>query len=174
MKFIVSQISYFFQNRGAKRNIRYLVVFLLVMIAMITVYSVMFHWIMAYEGQDHSWITGFYWVLTVMSTLGFGDITFNTDLGKIFSIIVLLSGVVFLLILLPFTFIQFFYSPWIDAQNKSRALRELEPYISGHVIFTSYDENYPDPDRKNSVISEFITSYCRAISRRRWNCMIWG
>jgi hypothetical protein len=62
------------------------------------------------EGKEYSWITGFYWTLTVMTTLGFGDITFTTDLGKIFSIVVLLSGVIFLLVLLPFTFIQFFFA----------------------------------------------------------------
>ncbi len=39
---------------------------------------------MAAEGQDHSWITGVYWTLTVMSTLGFGDITFATDLAAAF------------------------------------------------------------------------------------------
>jgi transaldolase / glucose-6-phosphate isomerase len=36
------------------------------------------------EGREHSWITGVYWTLTVMSTLGFGDITFETDLGRLF------------------------------------------------------------------------------------------
>ena len=49
------------------------------MLAMITAYSVAFHWLMAAEGQQHSWLTGFYWTLTVMSTLGFGDITFTSD-----------------------------------------------------------------------------------------------
>jgi hypothetical protein len=59
---------------------------------------------MEYEGRQFSWITGFYWTLTVMSTLGFGDITFASDLGFVFSMIVLLSGIVFLLIMLPFRF----------------------------------------------------------------------
>jgi len=93
---------------------------------------------MASEGQDFSWITGFYWTLTVMSTLGFGDITFHTDLGRIFSIAVLVSGVFFLLILLPFTFIQFFYAPWMEAQNAARAPRKLPEGTTGHVIITHY------------------------------------
>ena len=42
------------------------------------------------EGQAHSWLTGLYWTLTVMSTLGFGDITFHSDLGRAFSIVVLM------------------------------------------------------------------------------------
>ena len=61
-----------------------------------------------------------------MSTLGFGDITFHTDLGRIFSIVVLISGMIFLLILLPFTFIEFFYAPWMNAQAATRAPRPGE------------------------------------------------
>ena len=95
---------------------------------------------MEYEGQKHSWLTGFYWALTVMSTLGFGDITFHSDLGRGFSIVVLVSGVLLLLVLLPFTFIQFFYSPWIEAQNKSRAPRSLPDDTNNHIIFTSFEE----------------------------------
>jgi Trk K+ transport system NAD-binding subunit len=91
------------------------------------------------EGQEHTWITGCYWTLTVMSTLGFGDITFHTDLGRLFSVLVLASGMVFLLVLLPFTFIEFFYEPWMNAQALLRAPRQLPPTIRGHVLFTGYD-----------------------------------
>lgn len=91
------------------------------------------------EGQDHSWVTGFYWTLTTMTTLGFGDITFQSDLGRIFSIIVLGSGVISLLIMLPFTFIEFFYAPWMEAQHRARAPRELPEGTSGHIIITSFD-----------------------------------
>ena len=75
-------ISYFFQRESTKRNIRQLLKFMFVLTVMVTVYSVIFHFLMAFEGKDHSWVTGFYWTLTVMSTLGFGDITFHSDLGR--------------------------------------------------------------------------------------------
>lgn len=140
MKLISSQLAYFFQNRGARRNIEFLVVFIVVLVGMIISYSILFHFIMMSENQYHSWVTGFYWTLTVMSTLGFGDITFTSDLGRVFSIIVLISGVVFLLILLPFTFIQFFYAPWIDAQNKARAPKELPEDMENHIILTSFSD----------------------------------
>ena len=139
MKYLSSQITYFFQNKKAKTNIGRLVRFILVLIALIILYSVLFHYIMEMEERDYSWISGFYWTLTVMSTLGFGDITFNSDLGRLFSIVVLLSGIVFLLVMLPFTFIQFFYAPWLEAQNRSRAPRELPASCKGHVIITNYD-----------------------------------
>ena len=60
----------------------------------------MFHLIkVRVEGEEHSWITGFYLTLVVMTTLGFGDITFTSDIGRVFSIVVLLSGVVLLLVM---------------------------------------------------------------------------
>ena len=138
MQFFPAQLIYFLQNRPSTRNLWILLRFLLALAALVTVYSVLFHYIMAWEGRDFSWVTGFYWTLTVMSTLGFGDITFHGDLGRIFSICVLLSGVLFLLILLPFTFIQFFYAPWMEAQSAARAPRELPEETTGHVIMTFY------------------------------------
>ena len=77
------------------------------------------------EGEQHSWITGFYWTLVVMTTLGFGDITFTSDIGRLFSIVVLLSGVVLLLVMLPFMFISLFYAPWLEARVRMRAPREV-------------------------------------------------
>ncbi|HQL91535.1 MAG TPA: NAD-binding protein [Syntrophales bacterium] len=139
MKYNPAVISYFFQRESTKRNMRQLLKFLLVLALMVAVYSILFHYIMAAEGKDHTWLTGVYWTLTVMSTLGFGDITFQTDLGRAFSIVVLLSGMIFLLTLLPFMFIKFFYAPWIEAESRKRAPRELPPETRGHVILTRLD-----------------------------------
>ena len=138
MQFFPAQFTHFVRSRSTVRNFKILIRVIIVLIILIVIYSILFHYIMASEGQDFSWITGFYWTLTVMSTLGFGDITFHTDLGRIFSIGVLVSGVFFLLILLPFTFIQFFYAPWMEAQNAARAPRKLPEGTSGHVIITHY------------------------------------
>ncbi len=139
MKFFTSQLSYFLSNRSTKVNIKRLLRFLAGLIALIILYTVIFHFIMLYEGQEHSWITGFYWTLTVMSTLGFGDITFLSDLGRVFSVIVLLTGMLSLLILLPFTFIEFFYAPWLEAQSKARAPRELPEDTKDHIIITHFN-----------------------------------
>lgn len=138
MKLIFSEIIHLVSKKQ-ERNIRKLVKFFIVLTAMVTIYSILFHFLMIFENREFSWITGFYWTLTVMSTLGFGDITFATDIGKMFSIIVLMSGIVFLLTMLPFTFIQFFYLPWLDAQAKAHAPRELPDGTKGHVIVTNYD-----------------------------------
>jgi Trk K+ transport system NAD-binding subunit len=91
------------------------------------------------EGEQHSWITGFYWTLVVMTTLGFGDIIFTSDIGRLFSILVLLSGVFLLLVMLPFMFISLFYAPWLEARVRLRAPREVPDGTRGHVILTEYD-----------------------------------
>lgn len=72
MKFLPSQILFFFRNKTTKRNLVLLAKFFGFLLLVITLYSVLFHVLMLYEGREYSWITGFYWALTVMSTLGFG------------------------------------------------------------------------------------------------------
>lgn len=129
----------FFQERRTQRNVRALMKFILVLAVLIFAYSILFHIIMEREGQHHTWLTGFYWTLTVMSTLGFGDITFHSDLGRLFTMIVLATGIVFLLVLLPFTIIQFFYAPWVDAVEAARTPRKISEDKSGHVILIHHD-----------------------------------
>ena len=136
MKALTSVLSTFLESRTSRSNLIALGKLLLVFASLVTVFSIAFHVLMEREDQHHSWITGFYWTLTVMSTLGFGDITFHGDAGRFFSIIVLVTGVVFLLVLLPFTFIEFFYAPWMRAQAAAQAPRELPASIRRHVILT--------------------------------------
>jgi len=119
-----------------RRNVLILLRLLGFFVLLVAIFSVAFHYLMAREGRSFSWMTGIYWTLTVMSTLGFGDITFESDLGRAFSVAVLLSGTVFMLVLLPFMFIQFVYVPWMEAQSAARAPRELPPETHNHVVLT--------------------------------------
>ena len=139
MKYLPSQLLFFFENATTRKNFVLLAKFGAFLLLVIALFSVLFHVLMLYEGREYSWVTGIYWTLTVMSTLGFGDITFSTDLGLFFTIMVLGSGMILFLIMLPFSFIKYFYSPWLEAQAKSRTPRELPPGTSGHVIITSLD-----------------------------------
>ena len=140
MKTMVAQLALLFRIGQQRSNMRLLIKFMLVLLFFFVAYSVLFHLLMVYEGRQYSWITGFYWTLTTMSTLGFGDITFGSDIGRLFSVVVLISGIIFLLIMLPFTFIQFFYAPWLEEQNKARAPRAVPDDMSGHVILTLFDD----------------------------------
>ena len=144
MKILAAQFSSFIRSRRGRRNIGLLLQMLAMLALLGLLYRGLVQYILLREYRHHdqrgqySWVTGFYWTLTVMSTLGLGDITFQSDLGKIFSMIVLLSGTMFMLVLLPFTFIQFFYAPWVEAQAAARAPRALPEKQAGHVLLTDY------------------------------------
>ncbi len=140
MKFITSPLLSFLIPTNVRPNLRALASYSLLLVATVALFAVGFHLIMYHvEGQDHSWITGVYWALTVMTTLGFGDITFHSDLGRLFSLVVLLTGVVLLLIVLPFVFIRLFYAPWMESRMRFHAPRAVPPGTQGHVILCSLD-----------------------------------
>mgnify|MGYP002778530978 FL=1 len=86
----------------------------------------------------------------------------------------MLTGLVLLLMLLPFTFIEFFYAPWMAAQAAARTPRKAPDSLSGHVVFTHYEaitaaliprlEQYhrphlvlvPDPDTASRLIEHGV------------------
>jgi voltage-gated potassium channel len=138
MKVLATQVMLFLQNKPDRKNFIILIKFLIILTALVVVFSTAFHFLMLSEGRSFSAVTGLYWTLTVMSTLGFGDITFHSDPGRLFSLIVLLTGMLFLLILFPFTFINFFYSPWMKAQDQARVPKELPHDTKGHVLLTRF------------------------------------
>lgn len=121
-----------------KHNFHGLLRFALTLAALVATYTLVFQLIMAHEGRGYSWFSGLYWTLTTMSTLGYGDIVFTSDVGRVFSVVVLLSGIIFLLVLLPFTFIELFYEPWIRAREANRVPRATSKELAGHVILTFY------------------------------------
>ncbi len=145
MKFLTTQISYFLNQNQIRQNITALLKYVIFLFGVIAVFAILFHLIMLnVEGRDFSWITGLYWTLTVMSTLGFGDITFESDIGRLFTIVVLLTGIILLLIMLPFAFIRFFYAPWIEAQIHVQCPRSVPPETEGHIIICRYDSIAPN------------------------------
>ncbi|MEE9533074.1 MAG: potassium channel family protein, partial [Acidimicrobiia bacterium] len=128
-----------------RRQLAPFVKYLVLVVGVVLLYGWVFRAIMVWEGQDHSWFTGVYWALTVMSTLGFGDITFESDLGRGFSTIVLLTGMVLLLIILPFLFIRVVYAPWLEQRSRGR-IRSLQSVPEGlvdHVLICTNDPIAP-------------------------------
>src|SRR5690606_25654957 len=119
LAFVLSYLS----SLARRRNLRVVVRLVAVLVVLVVVFSTVFHVLMAREGRDFSWATGVYWTLTTMSTLGFGDITFESDAGRIFSLVVLASGALFILVLLPFAFIQFVFTPWMEQREAARPAR---------------------------------------------------
>ena len=142
MKGAIGAIANFVRTRRDHSKLKPLTLlpFAVLLTLVISLFSVIFHVLMAREGQQHEWFTGIYWTLTTMSTLGYGDIVFHSDLGHAFSMVVLITGVILLLIVLPFAFIRFFYAPWLDAQFKTRVSTRVSHHLGSHVIISNYDE----------------------------------
>ncbi len=140
MKLLGTMLASFMSERDMRRNLTGLLRLLVFLLVVVAIFTVVFHALMVrVEGQEYSWFTGVYWTFTVMSTLGFGDITFHSDIGRAFSMVVLFTGVILLLIVLPFAFIRSFYAPWLEAQLRLRAPRRVPPGTTGHVIIGTYE-----------------------------------
>ena len=134
MKTVASELAYFLRGR-ARKNIKLLFLYGLFLLVMTLVYATIFRFLMFHlEGREFSFIAGVYWTITVMTTLGFGDITFHSDPGYIFAALVTVSGVIFLLIILPFGLISLFLAPWIEHRLRYGATFSLPKGTSGHVI----------------------------------------
>ncbi len=137
MKFYFAILASYLASKEQRRNLTVLGWLLLAFAILLVIFSVIFHFLMEREGQSHSWPTAIYWTIVTMSTLGFGDITFESDSGRMFSLLVLLTGTLFMLVLLPFTVIQFFFIPLMEAHKAARAPTSLAETTSGHVILTN-------------------------------------
>lgn len=127
------------QAQQKRRRTRLLVWIGLGVIALLFSYSAIFRWLMSHEGETHDWSSALYWTITTMSTLGYGDITFDSAAGRLFSMLVLISGVLLILVLLPYLFIQFVVTPWIAERDKARAPRRVPENLRGHLLLVGLD-----------------------------------
>jgi Trk K+ transport system NAD-binding subunit len=140
MKILPTAIFTLANGRSSgRRNFSQLIKLVVIVLVFVALSSAVFHALMAREGREYHWFDGFYWTMVTMSTLGYGEITFNSSLGKLFSIGVMLFGMMSMLVILPFAFIRFAYEPWMEAQNAARTPRKLPEDTRGHVILTNLD-----------------------------------
>lgn len=128
------------RKRFPGSNRKFLLWFLVVLLVLSFLYAILFQFFMYLEGRDYSIVAGFYWTLVVLSTQGFGDITFTSDAGMIFTMIVNFTGIIFMLVLLPFVIIEFVYNPLMNAQKEASAPRALPESMKNHVLLTHYSE----------------------------------
>ncbi len=113
--------------------------FVVFLMCVVVLFTAVFQFIMVeVEGRSHSWITAFYWTVVTMSTVGFGDVVFESDVGRLFSLIVLGSGIPLLLVILPAIFIRVIYGPWLESRMRQNIPDRLPEPISDHVIITRY------------------------------------
>jgi voltage-gated potassium channel len=121
----------FLEKIVSRRNAVLLSRLLVLFVVIIGVYSAAFHFLMLHEGRQYHWFVGIYWTIATMTTVGFGDVVFTSLPGMIFSVLVIISGIFFILVIIPFTLIQLF-------QSAARVPREVPSGTTGHVILTHY------------------------------------
>lgn len=121
------------------RNVRIAGAMFVVLVMMVVGYSAAFQHVMSLEGREFSWVTSIYWTLVTMSTLGYGDIVFESEVGQVFSSVVLVTGAAFILVVLPFVFIQFILRPWLARLGTARAPRRVGDWAQNHVVLTGLD-----------------------------------
>ncbi len=121
-------------TRLRRRNARILLAYAGFVSLVVVIESLGFRALMWWgEGREESFTTGVYWVLSTMSTLGLGDIVFESGAGRMYTIFVLITGIILLLAVLPFAFIRFFYAPWL-------ASRTVPSNVSGHIIIAGHGD----------------------------------
>ncbi len=121
-------------RRLRRRNARILLAYTGFVAAVVLIEAFVFRVLMWWaEGRDESLATGIYWVLSTMSTLGLGDIVFQSTTGRMYTMFVLMTGIILLLAVLPFAFVRFFYAPWL-------ASRTVPATVSGHIIIAGHGD----------------------------------
>ena len=120
---------------------RSILLYLTVIIAIVSIYSIIFLLLMFREGQhippqmeNVNPVTAIYWVIATMTTVGYGDVYFIEGTGRIFSAIVAISGVIFLFgALFPLVL-----TPWLDASVRSSLPTRVPSKLSDHLIICGY------------------------------------
>jgi voltage-gated potassium channel len=92
--------------------------------------------LMKYEGQSQNInpITAFYWVISTITTLGYGDIVFHSPIGHLFSIVVVFSG----LAILWAVIIPLGITPRLDKIIKASPSSAPEK-MTDHIIISGYN-----------------------------------
>jgi len=108
----------------------------LAVILPVALYSAAFVLLMGYEGQVENAdpITAIYWVVITMTTVGYGEVIFYSAVGRIFSMLVSISGIViFFAVALPFV-----VTPWIEGISRTLPVR-APPGMKNHIIICGYN-----------------------------------
>ncbi|MGB9371188.1 MAG: NAD-binding protein [Halobacteriota archaeon] len=109
-----------------------LLIYVAATVLLVVVYSLVFLFLMvSAEGRSYTAVDAVYWVITTMTTQGVGDIVFVSSIGRIFAVLVELTGIVlFFAILIPIVVAPLLQSVRASVPTKSK-LRE-------HVLIAGY------------------------------------
>jgi voltage-gated potassium channel len=104
---------------------------------LVLIYSFIFIYIMhTYESKDFAFITAIYWVIVSMTTVGYGEIIFQSHIGQLFTIIVILSGVVMIFgYLFPLVL-----TPQLEKTLRRELPSRVPADLKNHIIICGYNQ----------------------------------
>lgn len=108
-------------------------------VLLIIIYILTFEYLMILEGQPNNAnaITAIYWATNTITTIGgYGNVAFTSQIGKIFTIIAQVLGV----ILISSFLVNYVITPWMDRVVKFRLPRKVSPNMKDHIIICGYNQ----------------------------------
>ena len=124
-----------FPKLGSRKSI---VVYAATVVILTVIYSLVFIYLV--EVVDHrpehaDLITAVYWVISSMTTVGYGDVVLHSNAGKIFSVLVQLSGVVMIFgLMFPLVI-----TPWLERTIKITMPTLAPRDMIDHIIICGYN-----------------------------------
>ncbi len=88
------------------------------------------------QPENANIITAIYWATTTITTVGYGDVTFTSQAGRLFSIIVQTLGIILISIFL----VNYVVTPWFDRVIKFRLPRKVSTGMKDHIIICGYNQ----------------------------------
>ncbi len=89
------------------------------------------------EGEEISYLDGLYWVVTTITTVGYGDIVMSSYAGKIFAIFVQIYGIAFLFgVAIPYIMI-----PWAERRFLLSIPDKTD--VTDHILIFGYTKLTP-------------------------------
>ena len=101
------------------------------------IYSLIFLYLNQIEQhpEQANFVTAMYWVISSMTTVGYGDVILTSDAGRVFSVLVQLSGVVMIFgLMFPLVI-----SPWLERTIKGILPLQAPGDMTGHIIICGYN-----------------------------------
>jgi len=119
-------------------------------ITVMGVYTLGFLKLMELEGKNYTALDAFYWVVTTITTVGFGDIVFESQPGKLFTLFVEVTG----LLLIFGIYMPFLIMPWVESRLYIKLPEEAK--LSNHIVICGYSDFI---EEFISQISEYNIKY---------------
>jgi len=113
-------------------------VYKLAVLLLFIIYILLFKYLMTLESQPENanTITAIYWATSTIATVGYGDVVFTSLPGRIFSIVVQVTGI----ILISGFLATYIIAPWMDRVIKFRLPRKVPSSMKEHIIICGYNQ----------------------------------